>query len=76
MFNTMLRGYSVSNFPNKAISATVNNALLHFHCVCKRIEDALKLFDEFPEGNDLVSWNTLMGGCVSVSQPCLVFDLF
>ncbi|KAG4971277.1 hypothetical protein JHK85_037698 [Glycine max] len=72
MFNTMLRGYSVSNFPNKAISATVNNALLHFHCVCKRIEDALKLFDEFPEGNDLVSWNTLMGGCVSVSQPCLV----
>ncbi|KHN47325.1 Pentatricopeptide repeat-containing protein, mitochondrial [Glycine soja] len=56
MFNTMLRGYSVSNFPNKAISATVNNALLHFHCVCKRIEDALKLFDEFPEGNDLVCW--------------------
>ncbi|KAG4960256.1 hypothetical protein JHK87_036889 [Glycine soja] len=56
MFNTMLRGYSVSNFPNKAISATVNNALLHFYCVCKRIEDALKLFDEFPEGNDLVCW--------------------
>ncbi|RZB82222.1 Pentatricopeptide repeat-containing protein, mitochondrial [Glycine soja] len=66
MFNTMLRGYSVSNFPNKAISATVNNALLHFHCVCKRIEDALKLFDEFPEGNDLVSWNTLMGGVATV----------
>ena len=36
----------------------------------------LGIFDEFPEGNDLVSWNTLMGECVSVSQPCLVFGLF
>ncbi|KAG4945780.1 hypothetical protein JHK82_041825 [Glycine max] len=124
MFNAMLRGYSLSNFPNKALPffnelrnraiwldqfsfitvlkacgrvsevgvgqgihgvavksgnrvfVDVKNALLHFYCVCKRIEDARKLFDEFPEGNDLVSWNTLMGGCVSVSQPCLVFGLF
>ncbi|RDX72194.1 Pentatricopeptide repeat-containing protein, mitochondrial, partial [Mucuna pruriens] len=124
MFNTMLRGYSLSNCPNKAfpffnelrnrgigldqfsfitvlkacgrvsevglgqgihglavrsgnrVFVDVKNALLHFYCVCKRIEDAHKLFDEFPEGNDLVSWNTLMGGCLSVSQPCLVFGLF
>ncbi|TKY71972.1 Pentatricopeptide repeat-containing protein mitochondrial [Spatholobus suberectus] len=124
MFNTMLRGYSISNCPNKALPlfnelrnhgigldqfsfitvlkacgrvsevgvgqgihgvavrsghrvfVDLKNALLRFYCVCKRIEDAHKLFDEFPEGNDLVSWNTLMGGCLSVSQPCLVFGLF
>lgn len=124
MFNTMLRGYSISNCPNKALPffnelmnsgigldrfsfitvlkacgrvsevkvglgihgiavrlgnmvfVDVKNAFLHFYCVCKRIEDANKLFDELPEGNDLVSWNTLMGGCLSVSQPCLVFGLF
>ncbi|KAK7331371.1 hypothetical protein VNO77_25594 [Canavalia gladiata] len=124
MFNTMLRGYSISNFPNKAfplfnelrnrglevdqfsfismlkacgrvseigvgqgihgiavrsgnwVFVDVKNAILHFYCVCKRIEDARKLFDEFPEGNDLVSWNTLMGGYLFVSQPCLVFGLF
>ncbi|KAK7303112.1 hypothetical protein RJT34_14013 [Clitoria ternatea] len=124
MFNTMLRGYSVSNCPYKALPffnelrnrgivmdqfsfitvlkacgkvsdvgvgqgihgvavrsgnggfVDVRNALLHFYCVCRRIEDAHKLFDEFPERNDLVSWNTLMGGCLLVSQPCLVFGLF
>ncbi|XP_027339128.1 pentatricopeptide repeat-containing protein At1g26900, mitochondrial [Abrus precatorius] len=124
MFNTMLRGYSISNFPDKAfplfnqlrnrgiildqfsfitvlkacarvsevgfglgihgilvrsgnrVFVDVKNVLLHFYCVCKRIEDARKLFDEFPQGNDLVSWNTLMGGCLLVSQPCLVFGLF
>ncbi|XP_057430611.1 pentatricopeptide repeat-containing protein At1g26900, mitochondrial-like isoform X2 [Lotus japonicus] len=124
MFNTMLRGYSISHYPNKALPifnqlrnqrseldrfsfvavlkacgrgshvsfgqgvhgiavrsgngmfVDVKNTLLRFYCVWRRIEDAHKLFDEFPEGNDLVSWNTLMGGCLVVSQPNLVFDLF
>ncbi|XP_061352455.1 pentatricopeptide repeat-containing protein At1g26900, mitochondrial [Gastrolobium bilobum] len=124
MFNTMLRGYSISNSPNQAfpifnelrnrgivldqfsfitvlkacgrvsevrvgqgihgiavrsgnrIFVDVKNTLLHFYCVCRRIEDAHKLFDELPEGNDLVSCNTLMGGYLFVSQPSLVFDLF
>ncbi|VVA30300.1 Hypothetical predicted protein [Prunus dulcis] len=34
----------------------------------RKIEDAHKLFDEFPQGNDLISWNTLMG-YLHVSQP-------
>ncbi|KAJ1414226.1 Tetratricopeptide-like helical domain superfamily [Sesbania bispinosa] len=101
MFNTMLRGYSISNFPNKALpilNELRNRGIVldqfSFITVLKacgrisevglakgsmglqRIEDAHKLFDEFSEGNDLVSWNTLMGGCVLVSQPNLVFDLF
>ncbi|WJX22611.1 hypothetical protein P8452_11900 [Trifolium repens] len=124
MFNTMLRGYSISNFSNKALPifnevrnsgieldqfsfvavlkacgrslevgfgrgvhgiamksgnrlfVDVNNTLLQFYCVCRRIEDAHKVFDEFPERNDLVSWNILMGGCVLVSQYSLVFELF
>lgn len=124
MFNTMLRGYSISNFPYKALPifnelrksgmvldqfsfitvlkacgrdsevwvgqgihgisvrsgnsvfVDVKNTLLHFYCVCRRIQDAHKVFDEFPERNDLVSWNTLMGGYLLVSQPKLVFELF
>ncbi|XP_045807217.1 pentatricopeptide repeat-containing protein At1g26900, mitochondrial [Trifolium pratense] len=124
MFNSMLRGYSISNYSNKALPifndvrnseieldqfsfvtvlkacgrslevgfgsgvhgiamksgnrlfVDVNNTLLQFYCVCRRIEDAHKVFDEFPERNDLVSWNILMGGCVLVSHYSLVFELF
>ncbi|XP_058764995.1 pentatricopeptide repeat-containing protein At1g26900, mitochondrial-like [Vicia villosa] len=124
MFNTMLRGYSVSPFSNKALPifnelrkrgigldrfsliavvkacgtslevgfgrgvhgiavksengmfVDLSNTLLRFYCVCRRIEDACKVFDEFPERNDLVTWNILMGGCVLVSKHCLVFELF
>lgn len=124
MFNTMLRGYSISNFSNKAFPifnelrnrgieldqfsfvtvlkacgrslevrfgqgihgisvksgnrmfVDVNNTLLHFYSVCRRIEDAHKVFDEFIERNDVVSWNILMGGCLFVSKYSLVFELF
>ncbi|KAI9121256.1 hypothetical protein K1719_008289 [Acacia pycnantha] len=124
MFNTMLRGYSISDYPKQTFilfnnlrargivldkfsfittlracgraSETgighgihgitlksghkmfidVKNSLLHFYCVCKRIGDGHKLFDEFPAENDLVSWNTLMGGYVLVFQPTIVLDLF
>ncbi|KAM7269349.1 hypothetical protein ACFE04_024846 [Oxalis oulophora] len=54
----------------------LKNTLLHFYCVCGRIGDAHKLFDEFPRGNDVVSWNTLMGGYVHVRQPEVAIDLF
>ncbi|KAK4284026.1 hypothetical protein QN277_000914 [Acacia crassicarpa] len=123
MFNTMLRGYSISDYPKETFMLfnnlrargmfldqfsfittlracgrasengigqgihgialksghkmfiDVKNSLLHFYCVCKRIGDAHKLFDEFPAENDLVSWNTLMGGYL-VFQPTIVLDLF
>lgn len=54
----------------------VKNTLLHFYCECGRIVDAHKLFDEFPQENDLVSWNTLMGGYLQVSQPAVTVELF
>ncbi|KAF7803166.1 pentatricopeptide repeat-containing protein [Senna tora] len=124
MFNTMLRGHSISGYPKQAFMMfnnlraqgilldqfsfittikacwraseieigqgihgiavksgntmfiDVKNSLLHFYCVCKRIGDSCKLFNEYPEENDLVSWNTLMGGYLLVSQPTLVLDLF
>lgn len=124
MFNTMLRGYSTGDDPNKAFEVfnhvraqgimldqfsfitklkacarvfaigtgqgihgvvvrsghglfiNVKNTLLHLYCVCGRIGDAHKLFDEFPQENDLVSWNTLMGGYLHSSQPTVVFGLF
>ncbi|XP_052109858.1 pentatricopeptide repeat-containing protein At1g26900, mitochondrial [Arachis duranensis] len=124
MFNTMLRGYSISNSPAKALplfnqlrnrpilidrfsfitvikacarlsnlifgrglhglalrSGTLlfldfRNTLLHFYCVSRRLGDADNLFDEFPQRNDLVSWNTLMAGHLLASQPELTFHLF
>ncbi|KAF3431440.1 hypothetical protein FNV43_RR26171 [Rhamnella rubrinervis] len=54
----------------------VKNTLLHLYCICGRIGDAHKLFDEFPQENDLVSWNTLMGGYLYASQPFVVADFF
>lgn len=54
----------------------VKNTLLHLYCGCGRISDAHKLFDEFPRENDLVSWNTLMGGYLHLSQPSMVLYLF
>ncbi|XP_052171924.1 pentatricopeptide repeat-containing protein At1g26900, mitochondrial [Diospyros lotus] len=123
MFNTMLRGYSICDDPEKAfllynymraqnilldqfsfvstlkscsrlcatwkgqgihsvvvrsghdLFVNVNNALLHFYCVCGEIGDTRQMFDEFPQ-RDLVSWNTLMGGYLHASQPSVVIDLF
>ncbi|GFP92751.1 pentatricopeptide repeat-containing protein at1g26900 mitochondrial, partial [Phtheirospermum japonicum] len=49
---------------------------MHFYCVCKRIKDAHKVFDELSERRDLVSWNTLMGGYICVAQHETVVYLF
>lgn len=124
MFNTMLRGYSISDYPKEALVLfnymralnilldqftfvstlkscagvlaiwtgcavhslvirsgldlfiNVKNTLLHLYCVCGRIEDAHQLFEDFSQERDLVSWNTLMGGYLRVSQPAVVLDLF
>ncbi|XP_021890579.1 pentatricopeptide repeat-containing protein At1g26900, mitochondrial [Carica papaya] len=54
----------------------VKNTLLHVYALCGQIENAHKLFDEFPQWNDLVSWNTLMRGYLHVSQPNVVTILF
>ncbi|XVF03361.1 hypothetical protein REPUB_Repub04eG0254400 [Reevesia pubescens] len=54
----------------------VKNALLHFYSVCGRVFDGHKLFDEKPERNDAVSWNSLMGGYLYVSKPDIVIALF
>lgn len=59
-----------------AFFADVRNALLHFYGVCGSIGCARMLFDEIPEGNDVVSWNTMMGGYLNASQPCAVINLF
>nr|XP_024933851.2 pentatricopeptide repeat-containing protein At1g26900, mitochondrial isoform X1 [Ziziphus jujuba var. spinosa]XP_048318625.1 pentatricopeptide repeat-containing protein At1g26900, mitochondrial isoform X1 [Ziziphus jujuba var. spinosa] len=54
----------------------VKNTLLHLYCICGRILDAHVLFDEFPQQNDLVSYNTLMGGYLHISQPIVIVELF
>lgn len=54
----------------------VKNTLLHFYGASGRLGCARKLFDEIPEMNDVVSWNTMMGGYLNASQPSVVIDLF
>lgn len=124
MFNTMLRGYSMSDEPEQAfrvfnqlrakgftldrfsfittlkscsrelcssigegvhgivlrsgfmVFTDLRNALLHFYCVCGRIIDARRVFDEMPQSVDAVSFSTLMKGYLQVSKQALVLDLF
>ncbi|CAN8291586.1 unnamed protein product [Cochlearia groenlandica] len=124
MFNTILRGYSMSDEPVRAFPVFNNlrnkgfaldrfsfittlkscsrvlscpngegvhgivlrsgfvsftdlrNALIHFYCVCRRIDDARKVFDEMPQRVDAVSFSTLMNGYVQASKPLLAIDLF
>ncbi|XP_050237804.1 pentatricopeptide repeat-containing protein At1g26900, mitochondrial [Mercurialis annua] len=54
----------------------VKNTLLHFYSVCGQSEHARKLFDEFPQLNDSVSWNALMGAYLQASQPAATLKLF
>ncbi|CDP00316.1 unnamed protein product [Coffea canephora] len=54
----------------------VKNTLLHFYCVCQRMGEARKLFDEISGGRDLIPWNILMGGYLCASQNNVVLDLF
>ncbi|WCJ28701.1 Pentatricopeptide repeat (PPR) superfamily protein [Euphorbia peplus] len=54
----------------------VKNTLLHFYSICSRIGDVWKLFEEFPEGNDLVSWNSLLGANLQASKPAETAQLF
>ncbi|XP_010323246.1 pentatricopeptide repeat-containing protein At1g26900, mitochondrial [Solanum lycopersicum] len=53
----------------------LKNTLLNFYCVCGGIRCAHKLFDEISK-RDLVSWNTLMGGYLCVSNYSAVLDMF
>ncbi|XP_015576852.2 pentatricopeptide repeat-containing protein At1g26900, mitochondrial [Ricinus communis] len=54
----------------------VKNTLLHLYSVCGLIGDAQKLFDEFSQLNDLVSWNALMGAYLHVSQPAMTIEVY
>ncbi|KAI4386371.1 hypothetical protein MLD38_004307 [Melastoma candidum] len=54
----------------------IKNAILSFYGGCGRELDARKLFDEIPEWNDLVSWNTLIGCYANLGRPNVVIDLF
>ncbi|CAL9216194.1 unnamed protein product [Arabidopsis halleri] len=124
MFNTMIRGYSISDEPERAFRVfnqlrakgitldrfsfittlkscsrelcssigeglhgialrsgfmgftDLRNALLHFYCVCGRINNARKVFDEMPQSVDSVSFSTLMNGYLQVSKKALAMDLF
>ncbi|KAL1828805.1 hypothetical protein ACET3Z_007217 [Daucus carota] len=68
--------HSVAVKTGNVVFGNVRNTVLQLYCVCRRIEDARVLFDEFSVGRDLVSWNVLMGGYVYVSRPDVVWGLF
>lgn len=54
----------------------VRNALIRMYSVCRKIVDALKVFDLSPD-SDLVTWNSMIDGYVKhgeVSSGRLIFD--
>ncbi|KAK4791255.1 hypothetical protein SAY86_031668 [Trapa natans] len=74
MFGRGVHGVALRS--GHAFFVDVRNALLHFYGACGEVGCARLLFDENPERNDAVSWNTMMGGYLNASQPCAVIDLF
>nr|XP_010916743.1 pentatricopeptide repeat-containing protein DOT4, chloroplastic [Elaeis guineensis] len=53
----------------------VGNALIAFYSKCNRINSAVDMFDEMPD-KDVISWNSLINGCVSNSLPRKGVELF
>ncbi|XP_072972067.1 pentatricopeptide repeat-containing protein At1g26900, mitochondrial [Typha angustifolia] len=54
----------------------LRNTLIHLYCICGRICDGHKLFDEMPHLRDAVSWGTLVSGYLRVSEMDKVVNLF
>lgn len=53
----------------------VGNAIIAFYSKCNRINSAIDMFDEMPD-KDVISWNSLIKGCVSNSLPRKGVELF
>ncbi|KAJ8648388.1 hypothetical protein MRB53_001411 [Persea americana] len=53
----------------------VRNALLHMYASCREIGFARRVFDEMGE-RDVVSWSSMIGGCVSCKRPVEALVVF
>lgn len=53
----------------------VGNSLINLYCECGDLEDAWKVFDEMPE-KDVVSWNSIIVGCLRGGEIDLALGLF
>ncbi|KAK8971058.1 Pentatricopeptide repeat-containing protein [Platanthera guangdongensis] len=42
----------------------VRNALMSLYSTCRVLDESIKVFDEFQDRRDVVSWNTMLTGCV------------
>ncbi|XP_023004098.1 pentatricopeptide repeat-containing protein At4g21065-like [Cucurbita maxima] len=54
----------------------IRNALIHLYCTHCRVECAKQLFDEVPSSRDIVSWNSMIAGCVRAGQINVADKLF
>ncbi|XP_057851785.1 putative pentatricopeptide repeat-containing protein At1g68930 [Cryptomeria japonica] len=53
----------------------VNNNFIHMYAKCGCLDDARQVFDKMSERN-LVSWNTILAGCVRNGQNEEALDIF
>ncbi|KAH7315528.1 hypothetical protein KP509_21G053500 [Ceratopteris richardii] len=57
------------------LDIVVNNILIHMYIKCQNLDDALKVFSDFPD-HDVVSWSTMIAGCAQYGHNDFALELF
>ncbi|XP_008797883.1 putative pentatricopeptide repeat-containing protein At5g40405 [Phoenix dactylifera] len=54
----------------------VRNALIHFYSSCCEMDESERVFNEFPERRDVVSWNAMLAGYARTGRIDVAEELF
>ncbi|XP_058097601.1 pentatricopeptide repeat-containing protein At3g62890-like [Magnolia sinica] len=54
----------------------VRNALIHFYCAFRELDDSRRVFDESSEQRDVVSWNAILAGYARDGKMDVCEELF
>lgn len=72
-FGKEIHGYSLKAMLNS--HTNVQNSLVHMYAKCRKFEASAKVFDLI-QYKDLISWRTMIGGCLENKIPRKALDVF